>query len=176
VAQMAAEALALSEGMPIETALESIAFQDEASAVIDAIERELGDASGDLWFDWSDNRGRSDYRGRLKIAVTTRCDPARIQAVRGILEQAGLSQRCDIVTVVWSAAELAAAQQRAREVLEPLIGTAPFMAYLDASTNSVGIGVPGDLTAEQLKVVEAAVRAATVSVRVETGAGYAVPA
>ena len=69
--------------------------------------------------------------------------------------------------VVWSATELAAAQERANEQLKAL-GHVPWSTGRDVSANSIMIEVPDDLTAEQLNTVEAAVCAAGVAVQVRT--------
>ncbi len=163
--RMAAESLASDSGMTIEDALEDIAFQGRAHDVLDAVEETLGAASGDEWFDWSTGRMR------LKIGVTTRAESCTLDAVRRFLEGAGILDRVDFVKVVWSATELAAAQERANEQLKAL-GHVPWLTARDVSANSIVIEVPDDLTAEQLSTAEAAVRAAGVAVQVRTGAGW----
>jgi hypothetical protein len=169
VARTAAEALASHTAMTIDQALQAIAFQGTAHDVIDRIEDILGDASGDVWFDWSDGRGR------LKIGVTTRAKSSTIGSVMSLLQSAELTDRADLVRVVWSTRELEAGQERADERLKAL-GLVPWYTGRDPEANSIVVEVPDDLTAEQLKVVEAAVRATGVSVLVTTGAGWAVPA
>lgn len=164
VNRRAAESLASRTGMAIEQALEGIAFQVAAQEVFDDVEQAVGEASGGIWFDWSGGRGR------VKIAVTTRIQSSKIDAATRILQNAGLVDRADFVKVVWSMRELAAGQERAEKLLEPLARVIPVSAGIDPSTNSVVIDVPEDLSAEQLKIVEPAVRSASVSVRVATGA------
>lgn len=87
------------------------------------------------------------------------------------MQSAELFDRADLVKVVWSTQELEAAQERANGQLEALAG-APWSTARDPKANSIVIVVPDDLTAEQLKIVEDAVRAAGVSVLVEAGAGW----
>lgn len=155
--------------MTIEQALEAHAFQGRAQQVIEGIERALGGASGDLWFDWSDGHGR------LKIGVTTRAPSSTTESVRTILQTAGLLDRADLVKVVWSTQELEAGQERANERLKGMTGR-PWSTWRDPETNSTVIQVPDDLSADELKVVESAVRTAGVSVLVVTGASWATPA
>lgn len=163
---MVAESVVASEpGITIDQAIEGLAFQGRANDVIEAIEGALGDASGDVWFYWSDGQNR------LGIGVITRADSSRIDRVTSILQSAELFGRADLVKVVWSTQELQAAQERANGQLEALTG-APWTTARDPSANSIVIVVPDDLTAEQLKIVEDAVRAAGVSVLVETGASW----
>jgi len=169
VHRMAATSLAAETGMSFEHALDAISFQDAAGEVLDQIDEALGEASGDQWFDWSDGRGR------LKIGVTTRADPSAQQRVERILKSANLRERADLVPVVWSINELQAAQERAWEQLERLTGV-PVGSGLDPSANAVELNVPQDLTVEQLRVVEAAVRAAAVSVQVKPDASWIHPA
>jgi hypothetical protein len=164
--RQAAETLASDLGIPIEQAMAGLAFQGRAMAVLDDVDRALGDASGDSWFDWSDGRGR------LKIGVTVRVDSGQVDAAMRILRNAGLSDHAEVVKVVWSTRELEAAQERANALLESL-GDVPWSTGRDPEANCVTIDVPDELTAEQLNVVEAAIRACGVSVRVATGAGWA---
>ena len=96
----AAESLAADTGMSIEHALDGIAFQDRAMGVLDDLEHALGEASGDIWIDWSDGRGR------LKVGITTRAAPATVEAVSRILENTPLRGRADVVKVVWTTREL----------------------------------------------------------------------
>lgn len=125
VERMAAEALAANTGMSTEAALNGIAFQNAATRVMDDLDQALGDASADVWFDWSDGHGR------LKIGITTRVETATIDAVRTIVETAGLIDRTDFVKVVWNTQELEAAQERAWKVLEPAFPHKPLMAARD---------------------------------------------
>ena len=111
----------------------------------------------------------------MEIGITTRAEPARIEAARRILHDAGLVDRTDFVKVVWSTHELEAAQERAWAVLSAGFPDKPLGAARDPETNSVELYVTEELTAHELNAVQAAVRAAGVSVRVEPAASYATP-
>jgi hypothetical protein len=87
------------------------------------------------------------------------------------LQNADLLDRADVVKVIWSTPELEAAKQRADEQLAALT-VVPVATARDQEANSVVIEVPDDVTAGQLRVVEAA----GVSVQVTPGASWAYPA
>jgi hypothetical protein len=165
IQRIAAKSLAADTGMTIEQALEALAFQDAAMEVVDDVERALGEASGDLWFDWCATGGR------LKVAVTMRAEASQIDAARAILESVGRADRSDFVSVIWSTSELEHAQARADRVLDRL-GPLPWSTGRDPAANSIAIDVPDELTIEQLKVLEAAISAAAVSVHAHVGPGW----
>jgi hypothetical protein len=169
VQRFAAESVASREGISIEQALEGIEVQGKAKRLIEGVEETLGDASGGVWFDWTDGRCR------LTVGVTTRAERAKVENARRIVEEAGLQDRVTFVNVVWSTRQLEEAQERAEKLLETLEGV-PWSSGRDPSSNAIRIDVPDDLTAEQLTVVEAAIGAARVGVQVATGADWAVAA
>lgn len=167
VERMAAESIVRGEGLTIEQALDALAIRRAAHELIDRVEKVLGNASGDEWLEYSDGRCR------LKVGVTTRVPAGRLEALNGVLSRSAIANDVDVVKVVWSTYELEAAQERADEVLDPLWGSIPLSTGRDPSANCVVIDVSDELTAEQLQVVESAVRAARVSVRVTTGGAWA---
>jgi hypothetical protein len=165
---LAAKSLASRTGMSIQQALSGLEFQHASSEIMDDLEAAIGEASGDIWFDWSDRRGR------LKIPVAGSSDPPsgpNVDAAKRILSSRGLLDRADFVRVRWSMGDLMAGQERAWDVLEPLALVGRISAGIDPPTNSVVIDTADDMTAEQHEVVDAAIRAAGVSVRVEPSLG-----
>jgi hypothetical protein len=143
---------------------ERLLFQDAGQRLIGELASVLDDAYGDAWFDWS------GAEGRLKVAITTRADPAAFAAAQHIANEAKLAARVDFVRVVWSARELAAAQNRVAAAFDP--APAALMAIsVDPAINAVKIQVSDELDAGQLDMVEAAIQAAAVSVRVVVSHG-----
>jgi hypothetical protein len=154
--------------MSIEQALECLAFQDAASSITDDLEQALGESSGAIWFEWS------DHHGRLKVPIAGGPSPPSgpaVDAAKAILQAHGLLDRVDFIHVESSMSELIAGQERAWTVLEPLARVSRISTGIDPSTNSVVIDTADDLNAEQLELVQHAVRAAGVSVRVEASLG-----
>jgi hypothetical protein len=168
VQQLAARSMAADTGMTFEQALEALAFHDAASEVLDDLESAVGESSGDMWFDWS------DHQGRLKLAVAGTADPPsgpNVDEAKRILLERGLLDRVDFVRIGWSMSELIAGQKRADKTLRPLWHATNVSGWIDPSTNSVVIETANDLGREHLEIVEAAVRAAGVTVRVDPSLG-----
>lgn len=138
---------------------DQLSFQDAGHNLRDELIRVRGVGYGDVWFDWSGDVGR------LKVAVTSRCDPGTVSVARKVAEDFRIHDRVDFVTVVWSARELAAARERMEATLDPVPRTLSGTSTSPAQ-NVVVIAVTEEFGTADFDWLEAAIQAAGMSVQV----------
>jgi hypothetical protein len=141
------------------TDAERTIFQRDAVKLREGLQHVLGEAYGDVWLGWAKDTGR------LKVAVTTRCDHPCMAAAEQVIEDSSLRGRVDLVRVTWSARELREGQERLVTVLGSSVETVRLVA-VDPQLNSVVLWTTGELSQADANRIKLAIQAAAVSVRV----------
>jgi hypothetical protein len=136
-----------------------LTFQHNAHQLRDELERVLADGYGDVWLDWSGDAGR------MKVAVTTRCDPSVIAAAEQLIDNSPISERVDLVRVIWSARELTEGKERLVAALNPAVKSVSLIG-VDPTLNSVVLWASNDSCQADSDALGLAIHAATVTVQV----------